>query len=1035
MQRILHTRLMINPKFLGAMSLVLTIPLSGVLDATVKAAGASEQTSATLQEVQQGKTIVVKGKVVDKTGEAVIGANILVKGTTTGAVTDLDGNYTINVSPTATLVFSYIGMKTQTVAVNNRKQIDITLEDEAKAIDQVVVTALGIKRSQKALSYNVQEMKSDALTTVKDANFMNALNGKVAGVNINTSSTGVGGATKVVMRGAKSIVGDNNVLYVVDGVPIGNDNRSAGGRYGRPGGGEGISDFNPEDIESLSVLTGPSAAALYGASAANGVIIINTKKGAEGKTRLNFSTGLDFFTPFITPKFQNSYGNEAGSFRSWGKKLDTPSTYDPMDFLRTGTNLTNALTFSTGNKDNQTFVSVGTTNAQGIMPSNGYYRYNFSGRNTSNFLNNKLHLDLSASYVMQGDQNMFSEGGYYNPLTSLYLFPRGENAELMKVYETYNPARGIAEQNWPHLVQREGFFTENPYWIVNREMHTSEKRRYMLTANVKYDILKWLNVAGRVRVDNTNTTVEQKLYASTTRLLAGSDKGKYTNSNDNFNQTYADLMVNINKPFGDDFHLTANLGTSYEDRHKTGLTMGGNLFHIPNLFSSNNYDPDNSAPGQIFSHTRNIAVFGSAELAYKRMLYLTVTGRNDWASQLVNSVEPSIFYPSVGLSGIINEMVKLPSFVNYLKVRASYTEVGSPITQVGITPGTVTYPLSPAKGVTPLSTYPFPDFKAERTHSYEVGVNSRLFNGKVNFDVTLYRSNTVNQTFLSQLPPSSGYSGFYVQAGNVQNTGVELALGYENTFGKLNWSTNFTYTRNVNLIKELVRNYRNPVTGQVFSQDYLEVQGAYLREGDQIGDVYVEGILAKGEDGKLIENKSGLYDIDRSQRIKIGSSNPDFTMGWSNTLSYKGFTLNFLINGRFGGIVNSGTQAVLDAYGVSKRSGDARDAGGVMYQGNMYDAQKFYQTIGGEGLMAYYTYDATNVRLQELSLGYTLPKHLLFWGLKSLKVALTGRNLLMIYNKAPFDPQVTASTGTYTGTEFFMVPSQRTLGFNVKLEF
>ena len=288
------------------------------------------------------------------------------------------------------------------------------------------------------------------------------------------------------------------------------------------------------------------------------------------------------------------------------------------------------MTLSTGNKDNQTFVSVGTTNAQGIIPSNGYYRYNFSGRNTANFLDNKLHLDLSASYILQGDQNMFSEGGYYNPLTSLYLFPRGEDASLMKAYEAYNPARRIAEQNWPHLVQREGFFTENPYWIVNREMFTSQKKRYMLTANVKYDILKWLNVAGRIRIDNANTTVEQKLYASTTRLLAGSEKGSYTNSNDNFNQTYADFIVNVDKPFGDNLHLTANVGTSYEDRHKTGNTMGGRLFHIPNLFSANNYDPSNSAPGQIYSHTRNIAVFGSAELAYKRMLYLTVTGRNDW---------------------------------------------------------------------------------------------------------------------------------------------------------------------------------------------------------------------------------------------------------------------------------------------------------------------------------------------------------------------------------------------------------------------
>lgn len=321
-------------KFFGAMSLVMALPFSGVLDAT--AASASLAAPASSAEMQQ-KTITVKGKIVDKSGEPVIGANILVKGTTTGAVTDIDGNYSLNVSPTASLVISYVGMKPQTISVSGRTQIDVTLEDEATGLDAVVVTALGIKRSTKALSYNVQEMKGDVLNSVKDANFMNSLNGKVAGVNIQRSASGVGGGTRVVMRGNKSIEGDNNVLYVIDGVPIANQaDRRGGEGFGGRTSSEGIGNFNPDDIESISVLTGPSAAALYGASAANGVILINTKKGAAGKLKVNVSSSVEAASATLLPRLQNRYGNVNGEYMSWGDKLETPSTLDVADFFNTG---------------------------------------------------------------------------------------------------------------------------------------------------------------------------------------------------------------------------------------------------------------------------------------------------------------------------------------------------------------------------------------------------------------------------------------------------------------------------------------------------------------------------------------------------------------------------------------------------------------------------------------------------------------------------------------------------------------------------
>ena len=1017
---------------------MLTIPLSGVLDATLKAAGTNGQSS--LQEVQHGKNIVVKGKVVDKGGEAVIGANILVKGTSTGAVTDLDGNYTLSVSPNATLVFSYIGMKSQTVAVNNRKQIDVTLEDEAKAIDAVVVTALGIKRSEKALSYNVQKVDNSALTKVKEANFVNSLSGKVAGVNITRSSAGIGGATSVVMRGSKSIAGNNNVLYVVDGMPIGNASRGGdGGEYGRPGSGEGISDFNSDDIESISVLTGPSAAALYGASAANGVIIINTKTGAAGSVKVNFSSNTEFLSAGVMPEFQNTYGTESNTYRSWGKKLETPSTFNPRDFFQGGYNTINSLNLSGGTDKNQTFVSVATTHAEGIIPNNEYYRYNFSGRNSSKFLNDKLHLDISANYVMQGDQNMMSGGRFFNPLRPLYLFPRGDDFETVKIWERYDTDRRFNTQYWPYGTQGEDF--ENPYWIVNREMFTNEKHRYMFSFRAQYDILSWMNIAARTRVDNTYSTIKTKFYATTNPLFTGDTslenaKGSFSQGEERYKQTYADLMLNINKKFDKDFVLTANIGTSFEDHYTTSVSVGGRLKTVPNLFSTPNVDPDvTGGGGQSYHRTRNIAAFASAELGWKSMLYLTATGRTDWASQLVsNGKTPAIFYPSVGLSGVISEMVKLPSFISYLKTRVSFTEVGSPISQTGITPGTITYSMSGGK-VTPISTYPYPDFNPERTRSWEAGLNARLFKGKVRLDATIYQSNTYNQTFLQNMSDASGYSGFYIQAGDIRNRGVELALGYEDNISKnISFSTNLTYTRNVNRVMELVKGYKNPIDGTVFDINVL-TSPKYMRPGDSMNDIFVQGILVKGKDGRFIEEGDG-YRIDRSQRIKVGSSAPDFMMGWNNTLNLYGVNVSFLISARVGGNVSSSTQAMMDGYGVSKVTADARDAGAVVIDGQSYDPKRYYTTIGLNRLGAYYLYDATNIKLQELSIGYTLPKKWFGKVISNASVSLIARNLLTIYRAAPYDSDMAGGTGTYSaGGDNFMPPSMRSVGFSLNLGF
>ena len=986
--------------------------------------------------------VSVTGTVTGNDGLPLPGVSVVIKGTTRGVSTDFDGKYEIQAAGNEVLEFSSLGYTSQSKKVDKssgKLTLNVVLKEEAQQLGEVVVTALGIKRQEKALSYNVQQVKSEELTKVKDVNVVNSLNGKVAGVNIQRSSSGVGGATKVVMRGLKSIDGNNGVLYVIDGVPLYNKQNDGGGNnFGKPGGGEGISDINPEDIESINVLTGPSAAALYGSDAANGVILINTKKGKEGKTEVNLSSSIELMTPILLPEFQDTYGSVGD--RSWGEKMATPSGYKPRKFFNTGTNMMNSVTFSTGNAQNQTFVSAAQTEAQGLIPNNAYYRYNVGVRNTANFAKDKLHLDISGNFIRQGSRNMTAGGGYFNPLVGLYLMPRSLDYRDVQSYERYNPSRGIYEKYQPYSDRVGDYYSENPYWVANRQLFLNNKKRYMMSASLKYDILDWLNVTGRVRLDNDYATAEEKIYASTTNFLIGwksewgpDNNGSYTNNQTKDEQTYADIMLNMNKNFGTDFSLTANLGSSYNDRYSTGISAGGVLFRLPNLFSARNFDPQRSGSGQSYYRAKNVAVFASAELGYKGMLYLSATGRNDWSSQLVNSAEPSFFYPSIGLSGVISEMTKLPEFINYLKVRASYTQVGSPISKTGITPGTITHNLT-SEGLKTNKVYPYPDFKAERTASWEAGLNTKLFDNALSVDLTLYKSNTYNQFFEQGLSASSIYSAFYLQAGNVENRGVELAVNYNKEFlnKELTWNSSLTYSRNVNEIKELVRGYRNPFTGELFDITEVRKGNFVLREGGSMSDIVVRGVLLRDAQGNLIEQGS-QYRFDTSQEIKLGRSTPDFQMGWRNTLSYHNIDFSFLFNGSFGGVVLGGTQPILDAYGVSKASADARDAGGVYVNGKLYNPEKYYNTI--KDLAGYYSYDATNVRLQEVSLNYTLDgKH--FWDkVKSVTIGAIGTNLWMIYNKAPFDPQLTFGIGTYAATEYFMTPSAATYGASLKIKF
>lgn len=1004
-----------------------------------------------IPQPQTGSVVIkqVTGRVVDEKNEPLIGVNIRVEGTDDGTVTNLDGKYIIKASIGSILSFTYIGYISSYVKIADKNVYNIQMSANVEALNEVVVTALGIKREQKTLSYNVQQVKSDQLTNVKDANFINSLNGKVAGVNINSSSSGVGGASKVVMRGTKSIEQSSNALYVIDGIPMFNFGGGGSMENGSQGVTESIADINPDDIESISVLTGAAAAALYGSNAANGAIVINTKRGKVGKLQISVSSNTEFAKPFVLPRFQNRYGTgssgKAGNSTtlSWGTLLNDASrrNYEPRDFFDTGITCTNSVTLSTGTDKNQTFFSAAAVNSEGIVPNNRYNRFNFTFRNTTNFLNDRMKLDVGASYIIQNDRNMTNQGAYSNPIVPVYLFPRGDDFNLIKVFERWDPARKIKTMFWP---QGEGDLRmQNPYWIAYRNLRTNDKKRYLLSASLSYDITDWLNISGRVRVDNSSTKYEQKLYASSnTTLTEGSAQGFYAISKSDETQVYADALANINKRFGD-YSIVVNIGASIVDNKYDELSYRGPIRAngIPNVFNVFDLDNTQKKARQDEWEEQTQSIFASAEVGWKSMLYLTLTGRNDWASQLANSSSTCFFYPSIGLSAVVSEMVKLPSFVDYLKVRGSFSSVGMPYPR-NLTSPTFEYDET-TQTWKPKTHYPIGDLKPERTNSWELGLDMRLFKD-FNLSLSWYLANTFNQTFDPKISVSSGYTTIYLQTGYVRNQGVELSLGYGHTWKKdFRWQSNFTLSHNKNKIIELVKDYIHPETGEPINKDRLDVGGLgkarfILKTGGSLGDLYTQSDLKRDDNGMVEISPAGtLVTVNNRPDIKLGSVFPKCNLAWNNQFSWKGFNISALVTARIGGIVYSATAAAMDQYGVSESSAVARDNGGVLVNGrNRVDAQTWFTAIGSQsGLPQYYTYSATNIRLQEAAIGYTLPRKWLH-DVCDIQLSVVGRNLCMIYNKAPFDPEAVATTGNYyQGIDFFMLPSTRNVGLNVKINF
>ena len=1049
-------------------------PLNNVLNTLFQSsdiAYAVENTSIVLSQkapaAQPGQPVTVTGKVVDASGMPVIGAAVIVKGTTIGTSTGVDGDFSLQVPPPsadAVLEINYLGYEPIAQTVGSRTNITFTLRESAVDVDAVVVTALGIKRSEKALSYNVQQVNSEDIVANKDVNFINSLSGKVAGVTINSSSGGVGSASRVVMRGQKSISQTSNALYVIDGVPMFTTARDGGTEFASQGTTDPIADINPEDIESMSVLNGAAAAALYGSDAANGAIVVTTKRGKAGYTSVTVSSSTEVMSPFILPDFQNRYGTgdlnstESSFVRSWGNRLNSSNYmgYNPRDdYFQTGVTGTESVSLSTGTEKNQTYFSAAAVNSRGIVPNNGYDRYNFTFRNTTSFLNDKLKLDVGASYVMQKDRNMTNQGTYNNPLVGAYIFPRGNDWGDIEMYERYDPARRLYTQYWP--VGDAGMTMQNPYWINYRNLRENNKDRYMLSAALSYDVLDWLNVSGRIRVDNSSNDYTEKFYASTfTQLTEGSKNGLYGITKTKDKQVYGDVLVNINKTFGENWSLQANVGASISDMRYDAMKVRGpipdgeitdekpllaNVFNVQNL--SNTSKTKRLQEGW---REQTQSVFASVEVGFKNTYFLTLTGRNDWPSQLAgeHSVKSSFFYPSVGASVVLSQLIpEMPKNLSYVKLRASYASVGVAFERYLANPR-YSWNESGLNWST-QTRFPIYNLKPERTKSFEVGLTMRFLR-HFNLDFTYYNTKTQDQTFEPNISTGSGSSKLTIQSGNVRNRGFEVALGYSNTWGRFSWDSNYTLSANKNKILSLADDVVNPETGEHFSVDQLDMGGLgdarfILREGGTLGDFYSRIDLKRDSNGAVYINEKGEIAkepvTDVANYIKLGSVLPDANMAWRNDFRWRNFNFGFMVSARLGGVVFSRTQAMLDYYGVSEVSAVARDAGGVMINGgDLVDANKWYTAIGsGNSVPQYYTYSATNVRLQEASIGYTIPKKKL-GDICEITLSLVGRNLWMIYNKAPYDPETVATVNSYyQGIDYFMSPSTRNIGFNLRLKF
>lgn len=993
---------------------------------------------------QEGGGSTLEGLIKDDSGP-LLGATVIVKNTTRGTTTDMDGKFRLEgLQPGDVLQVTYVGYDPYEVTYTGQTTLDILMTTTANQLNAVVVTAMGIERQSKTLSYAAETVGGDDVADIKSVNMINALQGKAAGLQITPNSTGAGGSSKILFRGNKSINGSNQPLVVVDGVPLMMNitSEQVNSNWGaQRDGGDAMSTINPDDIASISLLKGASAAALYGAVAANGAIMITTKSAMAGRLAVNVSSNTTIDTPLSLPEFQNTYG--ANGQYSWGDKLASKAPDYAEKFFRTGWTTNNSISINGGAEDLRAYFSYGNVTSGGITPENDYSQHTLNAKVGFDLFNDHIKVDFNAKYVNQHISNQPAGGFVFNPLVGTYTFPRGGDWNGYKSnFETYNGELNANVQNWVTTTDETN---SNPYWLLNRERPVVERNRYEFGGSIKYQIIDGLSLTGRMRYERADEHYVRNHYAS-----SYGNKYTYGKMDDNryfSEQLYADLLAQYNHTW-DDFSLNATLGTSMMQTRSNNVSLlyeqskfvapGNGGAYYPNIFNPSNFYMNGTTMG--LERKRLNSVFGAVTFGFKEALFLDVTARNDWSSALAYTDGYSFFYPSVGASLLLNRFVDMGRNIDLFKFRGSYSIVGNDVPVYKTNPR---YTYGDQGAINPPESVPFRTLKPEKTHSFEVGFDGEFFQHRLHVNATYYKTNTKNQYFEVTMPWESGYKSQFVNAGNVQNQGFELTAGWFQDFGnEFTWSTDLNLSYNDNKIIELFDGIQDGVT-----VSNLGGAKVILYEGGQYGDLYVR-TLKRDESGKLVtETPEGAdYQIpvnggEQNSDLKyMGNMNSKWNMGWNNTFRYKDLTLSMLIDFRIGGKVVSMTEATLDGYGVSERTGRARDRGYVMREGIKFSNVKaYYDVVGATSFNSVYNvedyvYDATNVRMREISLGYTFRN--LFGQSKNLTLAFIARNLFFFYKDAPMDPDVSMGTGNgLQGFDVFNLPTTRSFGLNVKLNF
>lgn len=1072
----------------------------------------------------QAQGSVVQGTVKDGTGEPLIGVSVVVKGATgLGVVTDIDGNYKINVKDkNAVLVFSYIGYTPQEVKIGGRASVDVTMKDESSVLKEVVVTAMGIKRKESSLTYSTQQVKASDLNRVQDPNVANSLEGKVSGVTITPSAGGAGGASKIILRGNKSILGSSTPLIVVDGVPMNNSQRGQVGSganmltTGVSEGSDALSMINPDDIESINVLKGANAAALYGSEAANGVLMITTKKGREGKVGVNFSSNVTFDTPLTTPKIQNVYGASIDenahtmSISSWGNKVSsrtndqlivqTPmygehfgntmnnvhlrnsAKDDVADFFKTGVTTNNSIALSGGTDKMSSYFSYGNSHANGMIDNNSYNRHTFSFR--QNFkLYDRATIDVSMNYIQTKTKNRPGGGITMNPIYHLYMMPRNidlgyyrdnyrvNNASWLTGYQTYfkregsnytkvkeqGTVTGQPMQNWAYSAQGQN----NPYWLINQNSSVAKEDRFFGNVTGSLDIYDGLSFQARLGMDFTKYESESKRYATTWCPASMEDLGRYWWSYSKTTDLYTDFMLNYNKTFGDwDVSATAGYVGHIRKTFGHGNDVTATYYYddrehlstMANYFSTAAGGPGATSPSQSSDWNKGAVVTG--QIGWKETVYLDGSYRRDWYRafrQFKDRGTPEDYgYFGFGANAIVSNLVQLPEWFNYLKYRASYSEVGNSIPGIVYAGATRNFETG---ALVPSSWATFKNPRPEKTASFETGIEALFLNNRLSFDLTYYNS-TMSNLYL--VGTNASGKSIPMNSAKIRNQGIEATVGYDFKFGQLRWKTSYNLSYNDN---KILRTAYDEETGKenVIATYVGGVQVLY-KEGGAMGDMYVTDIK-RDENGHYVLNaKGGLSMETESSKTYgkyVGNQNAKWQMGWSNTFTWKDLSLSFLINGRIGGKVLSMTESFLDGAGLSQRTADARlyaeknkiyadaiygnNILGIRLDdgsGRIVPIESYYNSVGGVTPqdIERYLYSGTNFRLRELSLGYTFRN--LFGQNKNLSLSFIARNLFFLYKDAPVDPDVSLSTGTGLGAfEVFNMPSSRSFGFSLNVNF